>query len=880
MNYTGEHLLPGQLGHFFAVLSFVVSLVATIGFYKSNKSLTAAEKESWFGIAKAAFLLETICVIGIIGCIYYILSNNYFEYKYAWEHSDSTMQIQYVFSCLWEGQEGSFLLWSFWHCVLGWLIIWRVKEWRAPVLTVVSFAQLCIASMLLGIFFFGFRVGHSPFVLLRNEGILDNAPFLHDASGNLSKDYVALLYKSGGSGLNALLQNYWMTIHPPVLFLGFASTIVPFAFAYAGLVNKDHTWTKAVLPWSLFSVAVLGTGIMMGAAWAYESLTFGGFWAWDPVENASLVPWLVMVAGLHTNLIFRHSGYSLKSTYIFYVLSFILILYSTFLTRSGILGDTSVHAFTGEGMNQQLLTFLSLFVWLPAFVQSGKKGKLIVAGIIALVVLLTYTLPETVTAGLWLFSLVGFLVAFGIQVNIDISIPSVKKEEDIYSREFWMFIGALVFFLGAIIIITQTSLPVINKAFNQKMAEASDAEFSYNKIQIFIAIIIGVLTAITQYLKYKQTPKSFFLKKVAVPTIISLVISLAISFFGNIDYDKKGIGFLAAIHIAIFAAVYAIVGNGAYIWIGLKGKMKNAGAAIAHVGFGLVLLAVLISSSKKEILSWNTTGVSPLQDTEESNKIAGRPAENITLFKGVETDMGKYMVTYSKDSFDVADRKKYFVINFKSKDGTDAFNVYPDVLRNTKGQEGFSPNPDSKHYLNRDIFTYVTSWIENNKQEDTAQFKPTTMKAGDTAFYSNGLMILNKVDINKAGLKGVKPGEMTISLDMEVISKSGSRYPVSPAIAITNDSIMRSLPDTVVAQSLVLNFSKIVDPKEGKMEVGIKESGAVTDLITLKVLLFPFINLLWIGVIVMVVGTLLSVRQQVVKLRTKKQVVVRKPQRV
>ena len=99
--------------------------------------------------------------------------------------------------------------------------------------------QFCIATMMLGIYFFGFKVGHSPFVLLRNEGILDNAPFLHDAAGNLSQDYVAKLYQSGGSGLNALLQNYWMVIHPPILFLGFASTIVPFAFAYAGLKQES-----------------------------------------------------------------------------------------------------------------------------------------------------------------------------------------------------------------------------------------------------------------------------------------------------------------------------------------------------------------------------------------------------------------------------------------------------------------------------------------------------------------------------------------------------------------------------------------------------------------------------------------------------------------
>jgi cytochrome c-type biogenesis protein CcmF len=166
-----------------------------------------------------------------------------------------------------------------------------------------------------------------------------------------------------------------MVIHPPVLFLGFASTIIPFGFAYAGLLNKDHSWTRVSLSWTCFSAAVLGTGIMMGAAWAYESLSFGGYWAWDPVENASLVPWLVLIAGLHTNLIYKHTGYSLKSTYLFYIFSFSLVLYSTFLTRSGILGDTSVHAFTGADMTPQLILFSFRFSvyrrW--CFISCGKS---------------------------------------------------------------------------------------------------------------------------------------------------------------------------------------------------------------------------------------------------------------------------------------------------------------------------------------------------------------------------------------------------------------------------------------------------------------------------------------------------------------------------
>ena len=205
--------------------------------------------------------------------------------------------------------------------------------------------------------FFWAKVGSDPFALLRHEL---NAPVLFT-----NADYLQFPRIREGNDLNSLLQNYWMVIHPPILFLGFASTIVPFAYAIAGLMQKDHSWTKPAIPWAAFSGAVLATGIMMGAAWAYESLSFGGYWAWDPVENASLVPWIVMIAGLHTNMVYKSSGYSLRSTYLFYIISFSLVLYSTFLTRSGILGDTSVHAFTGADMTTQLVIFVLLF-FIPA----------------------------------------------------------------------------------------------------------------------------------------------------------------------------------------------------------------------------------------------------------------------------------------------------------------------------------------------------------------------------------------------------------------------------------------------------------------------------------------------------------------------------------
>jgi cytochrome c-type biogenesis protein CcmF len=861
MNFIGEHLFPGNLGHFLSILSLVASVLATICFFKAFRLVQQpAERQSWLRLARVAFAVETVAIVGMFAVLYSIISNHYFEYKYAWQHSSRSMQVKYLLSCFWEGQEGSFMLWSFWHCVLGWVVIGRSRRFEAPVMMVVSFAQVCLATMLLGIYFWGAKVGSSPFVLLRNEGILDKAPIFQDAvNGGIRPDYLSII--RDGQGLNALLQNYWMVIHPPILFLGFASTLIPFAYAIAGLIMKkaepiqveplaqkeeiavqkrivpagwggfaggntaqtasvvfpnDYTsWTKPALPWALFSAAILGLGIMMGAKWAYESLNFGGYWAWDPVENASLVPWMVLVAGVHTNLIFRHSGYSLKSTYLFYILTFLLVLYSTFLTRSGVLGDTSVHAFTDLGMNFQLLAFIGVFL-LPA---------------------------------LWLY------------FRNQRSIPTIRREEATYSREFWMFIAALIFFLSAIVIIAKTSLPVFNKLTGLSIAPPEDPEFSHNQIQIFVAIIIGLLTAATQYLKYKNTPARPFWRSLLPSIIITAVAGLLITHYMGIHYDKKGPVFRFALYAGVFSALFAIVANASYIWTGVKGRLRLAGASVAHVGFGLVLLGILISASNRTLLSTNLTGISPLKADEKENSF-----ENTTLIKGLETDMGRYNVTYVKDTFDAVQGKTFYEIAFKGKKDQQSFNLYPDVIPNNKnkGQEGNAANPDAKHYWNRDIFSYVTYLSDpESKAKDTAQYYKRQLAIGDTLFYGNGMWTLNNLQLNPTDQRfRFTPADTVFIADVTVISKEGNRYKARPGFRLRNNQL-EMLPDTVMSQSLVFNLNKLVDAEKREVELSIKESDAILDFITLKVYEFPQINLLWIGVVITVLGFGMSMVQRI-----------------
>ena len=845
MEYLGEFLLPGQIGHFLVILSFVASMVATFSFFKAVKPVSFGTGNSWLKIARTAFAIESVAVLGIFITLYFIISQNLFEYKYAWQHSSKTLQVEYLLSCFWEGQEGSFMLWSFWHCVLGWVIIARSGKWVAPVMTVLSFAQTLLASMIIGIYFFGNKVGSSPFVLLRNEM---EAPIFS------RPDYLNFI--TDGNGLNALLQNYWMVIHPPILFLGFASTIVPFAYAMAGLMTRDHKgWATPALPWGLFSAAVLGTGIMMGAAWAYESLTFGGYWAWDPVENASLVPWLLLISGIHTNLIYKHSGYSLKSTYIFYVLSFLFILYSTFLTRSGILGDTSVHAFTDLGMNSQLFLFLNIFIWIgPMLAVKGNNQRWLIAA-----AFITSNALSIVHPMFAFLSAITGLVLFVVLINRDKEIPTIVREENLYSREFWMFIASLLFFLSAIVIIAKTSIPVYNKVFGTDIAPPADVEFSHNNIQIWVAIILGILTAVTQFLRYRNTDVKALLRKIAIPFAIALVISLTISLTEGIQYQKQGPGFWLALHFGLFAGVYAIVGNASYIWIGLRGKLKLAGGSISHIGFGMVLLGILLSSGNRTVLSINTTGISPLKATDRENSY-----ENTTLIKDQPTDMGRYMVTFMGDTLNPFDRKRYFKIDFATKNGGERFQLYPDVIENNKGGEGLTPNPDSRHYWNRDIFTYVTFLSDPEaKLKDTTGFTNKTVVVGDTSFYGNGMWVVKQLILNPPDKKfEAYAGDTIVAADISVISKDGRQYKGMPAFRLKGNQL-EMLPDTVLSQSLVFTLIRPGDLEKKEVEIGVKESSAILDFITLKVYEFPWINILWLGIVVMMVGFSMAIVRRV-----------------
>jgi cytochrome c-type biogenesis protein CcmF len=351
-----------------------------------------------------------------------------------------------------------------------------------------------------------------------------------------------------------------------------------------------------------------------------------------------------------------------------------------------------------------------------------------------------------------------------------------------------------------------------------------------------------------------------------LPTIIAIVIASLVLAFGNINYQDHGVEFLAAIWLAMVCSIYAVVANIGYIWLGLKGNLNLSGGSIAHTGFGLMLVGILISSSKKEVISWNTNGIFvPLGE----NKITGKAGENLTLIKGLPATMGNYNVIYESDSAHPKKSLWYYKIQFKSKTSNEQFTLTPNAFVNYKGNQGLMANPDAKHYWDYDIFTYITSLPDPEKNKDTASFKETLMNVGDTIFYTKGFAVLNRVKLNDAHPKYNFAANDTALVTTFTVYGADSSIHTSQPVLLIKDGKINSLPDTVLAQNIVLRANGV---EENKIKVGIKESGSILQYITLKAYKFPFINLLWAGVIIMVTGIVISIIRRIQLNRSGKEI--------
>ena len=808
--FVGENLLSGKIGQFFIVLAFSASLLSTISYFFASRDKELQDK-SWLNLGRVSFFINFASVIGIGVILFYLILNHHYEYNYVYNHSSKQLPVYYIVSAFWEGQEGSFWLWAFWQSFLGSLLIWKAKTWERPVMTVVGFSQVFLTSMLLGVEIFGERIGSSPFILLRDAlDLKAQAPVVFANPENY-KNYLKFI--TDGKGLNPLLQNYWMVIHPPTLFLGFASMVVPFAYGVAALWQKRYKeWIKPAMPWTLFAVMVLGTGIIMGSFWAYEALNFGGFWAWDPVENASIIPWLTLIGAVHVMIAYKNTGHAYFTAIALVFLSFLLVLYASFLTRSGILGDTSVHSFTDMGMFGHLILYNVVFAVIA----------------VTLIIIRWKELPIT------------------------------TKDEETYSREFWMFIGALVVTVACIQIIFSTSVPVFNKAFGTNFSPPIDAVKYYNQWQAPFAVLITLISGFSQYLKYKRTDPRKFYSSLVSAVLFALVLTAGLVWVADIYTNTMYI-------LITFSCVFAVLSNAAILYQAFGGKVKLAGSAVAHIGFAFLILGALISAATNKPLSINANNFIPVKDFEKTEK----PGENIMLYKNEPKEMGKYTVTYVSDTVEAPNTT--YTLNFKVLDKEtgkvkEDFNLHPHVQDNEK--MGLIASPDTKHYLTYDVYTHITSAAikqeshgDHEGHSDDENYKaPRIVKvsAGDTIHTSSGVVTVKALN-NKPVAKDLvlAQGDYAVGLPLE-INSAGKIYNAEPMFLIKGNNTF-DFARKVEGLDLKFRFSRVL-PDEKKVELQIFEKPQqAKDWVVFKAIEFPFINLYWAGTIVMVVGFLLSI---------------------
>ncbi|TXC77055.1 cytochrome c biogenesis protein CcsA [Luteibaculum oceani] len=914
MEYVGENLLPGLIGKTSLLIAFVLGLYAFI------LAIFSAKKEndqSLLRTARLAFVGQGLGIVVASAALFYIIFNGLFEYDYAWKHSNSKMDMKYILACFWEGYEGSFLIWMVWQAILGLFLFKRAEKFEAWALAIFAMAQCVLLTMVLGVYIGDWKVGSNPFILIRE--LPDNL----GVPWTMLPDYLEKIPQfQDGRGLNPLLQNYWMTIHPPIIFLGFAATLIPFAYAFSGIMNKDYRgWIKPAMPLSLFALAILGIGILMGGAWAYEALSFGGFWAWDPVENASLVPWLILVGCVHLMSINLKKASHLFSLLLFAMASYTLVVYSTFLTKSGVLGDSSVHSFTDNGMSGQLMFYLGLTLATMVFaLQIEKRKQLLFTGFIVAVLIL-FSLVEEQSAVLVFFLIGALLFTFLGRQNL---LFKAKEEDRLWSREFWMFAGSLVLFLSAMQISFSTSTPVYNillKPFspifrdlyaatewaflkglqNPSFAPPAEPIDHYNKWQVPFAIITSLLIAFTQYLKYKNTPVKELMKSLWFPLMLALGFAFGLGYYYEFDTNN------GPLLLLLFTSLFAVIANAFYLFKNLKLTWSKSGSSLSHVGFGMIILGALISTGRSEKVSENTSGIdlAALGEDFKNN-------DDILLFKGDTLSMNKYFIRYKDKSKEgvnlyyeieyfervprtykngdlvlsqglvfrcladhkptsfLSDREKYWEYVSKpspsqwskaknwnaDKPGDKVFSLYPKIQLNPTF--GNVAEPSTKHYLDRDIYTHIR-WAElEDPKVDETGFYPANehkIKRGDTVYTSQNMAVLKDLKVVRDYEKyRLAKNDLAIAASVEITGVNDSIYNAEPLFILRDSSLV--IPDVaeVTDLGLKLTFTE-VNPESGKITLNIAEHKENRkEFIVMQAIIFPAINILWLGCIVMGLG--------------------------
>jgi cytochrome c-type biogenesis protein CcmF len=559
-----------MIGNLLITTTILTGIFTVVMYYYSFKGYT-----NTITLARKGFYLMSGLITAAAALLLYLILSHQYQYNYVFEYSSSDLSTGLLLSTFYAGQEGSFLLWLFFTAVIGLVLIKNLSDDTAQessfmmiyTLTAVFLAFL-ISPLLKNPFSY---LGANPdYIQLKYFnasylGLPDIQRFIVSNDNGVKflkfgPDLKALLagfniplnnFIIAGKGLNPLLQNFWMQIHPPLLFVGFAMAAIPYSFAMSAIIRKDYrSWVSRSLPWLYISMSVLGFAIMVGGYWAYGVLGWGGFWGWDPVENSSLVPWIIGVALIHTLMVQKitqargEPGKYIRTNLVLSILTFVFVIYSTFLTRSGILSNASVHSFVAPGM----VTYLFLLGFILTFTILGIGG-----------VALRWKDLKNIYA----------------------------SNETFFSRENGLLYGSALMLGSALIIIAGTSTPIFGSSVETGF---------YNKMNFPLAIFIMFMIAFSLILRWRSTSKKDLIKGTSLHLFASVLLTGVIAF-------AAGMTSLYFILYTLMAS-FTLVTNLSRIIKNLKINYLLTGGQIAHIGIAVFLLGVLLSGnfSKSEQL--------------------------------------------------------------------------------------------------------------------------------------------------------------------------------------------------------------------------------------------------------------------------------------
>lgn len=602
------------------ILAFGVSILT---FIVMGAYLRLRDYRLYLTGRRMAIAVSTLILIATFVLINELMLSN-FDLDYVAHYTSIETPYIYKLTALWAGQAGSLLFWSAILSVYALVVIYQNKN-RHP--QMMPWVIMILVSVQLF------------FLILTN--------FVTNPFAPTEADFVV----ANGNGLNPLLQNLTMAIHPPTLYLGYVGFTVPFAFALAALITKDlsATWIRTIKRWALVTWMFLGIGIILGGWWAYQELGWGGYWAWDPVENASFMPWLTGTAFIHSIIIQEKKGMLKAWNMILIIITFVLVVFGTFLTRSGVM--SSVHSFAASSLGPVFLGYV-------------------------------------------------FLVLFGGLILVIQRYPLLKSEnrmESFSSRESGFLFNNVVFVVICFVVFWGTVFPVLSEAVRGTKITVG-APF-FNQVNIPIGLILLLLTGVGPLLAWRRTSKDSFIRNFSIPLLVSIVALLGMFFI------LKYRGYtLISFTLAFFVATAILVEfyrgvqarrnrhqESVFVALGkMIGKNRSRyGGYIAHLGIVLMFVGFTGHAFDRE--------------------------KEFGLQVGNKDHVGSYYVELKKMSEEERPNHYAFIADLRVTDLNDRFvtNLYPEkriYFHRSPDPNRRQPHSELDIYstLNKDIYSVFT----------------------------------------------------------------------------------------------------------------------------------------------------------------------------